>query len=140
MSTPATPLTTQIEAASEDLLARRLQGSLLAEDLRRLAERPEYAHYRALVLSCVNAVLIEGARTPEKDCRRIFDALKEHGGGTVKDIAAQAKLPATDARRILAHLRDEGRVVVRVRGELRGADARLYFLTDDPDAADFMPA
>jgi hypothetical protein len=119
------------------VLARRLKGSLLAEDLRRLAERPEYAHYRALVLSCVNSVTIEAARTPEKDRRRILDALQEHGGGTLKDIAAQAKLPPVDARQTLARLLAEGRVTVRQRPDLRGADALLYFRTDDPDAADF---
>jgi hypothetical protein len=140
MSTPIAPLTVQDEAASEDVLARRLQGSLLAEDLRRIADRPEYARYKALVYSCLNSVLIEAARTPEKDQRRILDALRQYGGGTCKDIARQAKLPASDMRQTLAQLCAAGLVVVRARGEQRGADALLYFLTDDPNALDFRPA
>jgi hypothetical protein len=131
--------TSPTEPTTDDQLARKLAGSLLAEELRRLADRSGYEQFRAHVLSCVNSVLIDAARTPDKDRARVLKALHEFGGGTVADVAEQTKLTPAEARRYLAELCTSARIVVRRRTNGDGHAVPLYFLPDDPTRLDYAP-
>ncbi len=93
--------------------------------MRRLADREEFAPFKSLVYSCINSVLIDAARTPQRDRARILRSMREFGGGLPSDIAENAKLPAPDVAQTLDALVEENKV------HRRGA---LYFLVDDQAA------
>lgn len=139
MGTPASPLTIQPDPAQSDILARKLRGNELAAELRRVADRAEFAHYRALVYSCINTILLEAARTPERDRARVLKSLHEFGGGTVADVGAHVKLAPADVSNALGALVAARRVVTVSRSDVVGADATLYFLPDDPCRLDYAP-
>jgi hypothetical protein len=109
----------------EEWLQRKLHGNELAAAMRRLADRAEMAPYKAHVYACINTILIDAARTPQRDRTRILRSMREFGGGLVADIAECAKLPAPDVERALGLLVEEKAAYRR---------GNLYFLTDDPTA------
>lgn len=111
----------------EDWLKRKLHGNEVAANLRRLADLAESAPYKSLIYSCINSILIEAARTPQRDRARVLKAMREFGGGVVSDIAENAKLPAPDVEHVLS-------LLVTEKLAYRSSEGNLYFLTSDSAA------
>jgi len=100
----------------------------LARVLRFWVE--QFPHFSPDLNSCINSVLIKGARTPERDRARVLKAMQQFGGGPIADIADEAKLPKEDVQAILDALILCG-VVERFP---RGKYEILFFLKDSPEA------
>lgn len=120
----ATTPADQFATAPDGLLASNLAASLLVEELRRLVGQADYARYKPLLLSTINTILVDAARTPEKDRRRVLKALKEFGGGEVKHIAEHARLPVAEVAQVLASLISAKRVY-------EASGGGLFFLPGD---------
>jgi hypothetical protein len=110
------------ELTADERLRRKIDGNGVAAELRRISDRQENAPFRAHLLAAINTILVQSARTPEKDRTRVRWAMREFGGGEIEDIALYAKLPEEDTLRIVAEM--------CAAGEAKDGGGGLYFLKD----------
>ena len=112
------------DLTADERRRRKIRGNETAAELRRVADRVENRPFRAFLYSAINSILIEAARTPQRDCARIIKTMHEFGGGKIGEIAKDAKLPPRDVRRVVEAFVSEGVAY-------RSAEGDLYFLTSD---------
>jgi hypothetical protein len=125
-------LTKREQAAARTQRARAVAARL--DSLR--AEFPEFARH---IDSTVKAVKLEAKRTPARDLVAVLRALRQ-GCATLEEIADEARLPRSDAQRILSE-QEQLRIVERRlpgagRHTGRGGTRHLFFLRGTPAGTD----
>jgi hypothetical protein len=127
----ASPIEPEVAALSPltpaALLQRKLYAHELADILRHLIDSTSFASFAPQLNVCMNSVLVEGARTPERDRARVLKVMHEYGGDSLREIAKLAKLSVTDVMPIMLALVGEGRAYESSAGG-------LFFLKSDKSA------